>query len=421
MKVLWFSHFIPFPPRGGAPQRSFNLLRRVAQKHSVTVVAFNLLAEPADRLAKYREEFQSLCESVQFWEVPVRWKGPEWWLRLAFSSFSDRPFSPTVFWSAKLQAELSRLLRDLRPDLVHFDSIDLGVYAASVGGRRVLNHHNCESAMLERRAQMAQNPAAKVYLKGQAHRLARFEAELCRSFDVNLTVSAEDSQLLAQHSPGAHFHVVENGTDTSYFAPRPELTEPGSVVFSGSLNWYPNLSAIEFFRDRIWPLIKSRAPQTRFYLAGMKPPEWLRRWCDSDPQIVLTPDPEDIRPCIARGAVFICPITDGGGTRLKILDALAMGKAVVSTRVGCEGLRTVDGKHVLLADTAEEFAGAVMALLTDDRLRSALSTAGRDLVAGEYSWDFIATQLERAYACHGEAECGSSHAGSRPVTNAVTL
>ncbi len=189
----------------------------------------------------------------------------------------------------------------------------------------------------------------------QADKLEELEREVCHLFDANLTVSSEDARLLATIDPQAHFHVVENGTDVDFFRPLGSPEEQNTIVFAGSLDWYPNQSALQHFRAAMWPGLRHSAPGVRLEIAGRNPRSWLTDWAQSDPQVGLTASPEDIRPCIDRAAVFVCPIMEGGGTRLKLLDAMAMGKAIVTTSIGCEGLRVMPGSDLLIADGPADF------------------------------------------------------------------
>jgi glycosyltransferase involved in cell wall biosynthesis len=193
--------------------------------------------------------------------------------------------------------------------------------------------------------------------------------------------------------------LVENGTDTGYYVPAQGPEKPNSLIFAASLSWYPNISALQFFVREIWPSIKQQCPGAHFCVAGQRPSESLRQWLMEDPDIVVVPSPEDIRPWIARAAVFVCPMLDGGGTKLKILDAMAMGKPVVSTSIGCEGLAVSPGKNIQVADTPEDFANSVQNLLEDLPMRQRLAAAGRKLVEDQYSWDVIGSHLEQAYRC----------------------
>ena len=400
MKLLWFSHFVPFPPKGGAHQRSFNLLRGASKSHEVSLVAFNHLAEPNERLAEYASELKKYCEHVEFWQLPIPWKSTRWWAGLAFSPLSPHPYGTRALWSPELGARWKETLRRHRGAFVHFDSIDLGLYANDTTGfRKVLNHHNCESAMANRRARQEPNPIKKAYLWYEAKKIARLERAVAHHFEVNTVVCELDAQQLRRTNPKAHFHVVANGTDVNYFRPISLPERPKSLIFSGSLNWYPNISAIRYFVREIWPLIKGQCPEAKLYVAGMKPSASLRQWLESDPSVVVVASPDDIRPWIAGATVFVCPIMDGGGTRLKILDALAMAKPVVTTTVGCEGLEVTHGENILIADDPIGFARNVVCALENEDLRRQLGTAGRNLVERCYSWEVITSQLEQAYRC----------------------
>ena len=408
MRLLWFSHILPFPPRGGNLQRSFNLIREMSKSFQVSLVAFNFQSESGDRLRDYTAELKKHCEEVEVWELPYRWRSLRWWSELALSPLYDDPFTCRALWSRQLAARWQRVFERHAGALVHFDSPDLGMFAAGLEGfRKVLNHHNCESAMAERRAQMESNPLKKAFLQMHAAKLARLERDLCHQFEVNTVVSPLDAETLHSRNPRAHIHVVENGTDTHHFASSGEKEEPKTLIFAGSLNWYPNLSAIQFFMRDVWPMVKKECPKVRLTLAGQSPPDWLVRLAQENPSVELVANPEDIRPWVARASVFICPIRDGGGTRLKILDAMAMGKPVVSTSVGCEGLRVEHEENILLADTPETMAKAIQRLFESEALRRKIAAAGRALVEQHYSWERIGRQLKLAYDCALKAgQCG---------------
>ncbi|MBZ5544877.1 MAG: glycosyltransferase family 4 protein [Acidobacteriia bacterium] len=398
MKLVWLSHFVPYPPRGGAHQRSYNLIRHIASKHETLLFAINLEGHSPQLISEYSKELKKHCAEVEIWDLPHRWRGARWWAELALSPLYRHPYGSRTLWSPELGRRWEAVLGRHPGALVHFDSIDLALYLPPAARfKKVLNHHNCESAMAERRAEKEPNPLKRAYLRQQARKLRRLEQEACHLFDVNLTVSELDKRSLLESSPRAHFHVVENGTDTGYFSPAEAVPEPKSVVFAASLNWYPNLSAVRFLGWEIWPRLKSQCPGIRLFLAGQKPPKWLVQWAEQDPEIVLVANPVDIRPWMARGAVFVCPILDGGGTKLKILDALAMGKAVVTTAIGCESLEVKHGENILVADTPEDFARQVLRLLGDEALRKQLGACGRALVEELYSWEVIGRHLEQAY------------------------
>lgn len=391
----------------------------MAKGHDVFLVAFRFEGEAPESLLEYVRELKRYCQDVEIWEMPYRRRSLRWWAELSINPLLRDPFSCRRYWSRKLALLWERKLHEQHGALLHVDGPDLALYGiAAKGFSKVLNHHNCESAMALRRAQQESNPLKRAFLANHAGKLAHLEREVCHQFNVNTVVSELDALDLGKRDSRAHFHVVDNGTDTDYFVPSNEGEEKDSLIFSGSMNWYPNLSGIKFFRREIWPQLKNQRPGIRLYLAGQNPGPWLVRWAQEDSNVQLVISPPDMRPWLARAAVYVCPILDGGGTRLKLLDAMAMGKPIVSTTIGCEGLRAKHGEHLMVADTARDFAGEVSRLLEDRKLRQQLGDAGRALVEAQYSWQDIGARLEEAYRCAlNPGGCGlragqASHSGS---------
>jgi glycosyltransferase involved in cell wall biosynthesis len=407
MKLLWFSHMIPYPPRGGVKQRSFNLLGQACRKHKVTLIAFNFEAEPHTKVAEYKRELEKLCNSVEIWDTPYARRSVHWWAQLGWNTFLRDPFISRRFWSQKLAVRWQQVLHETPHDLIHFDAPDLSQFFNEARGfRKVLNHHNCESAMAARRAEQESNPIKRLYLRSHSLKLERLERRICPHAEVNLVVSKVDGLLLQANNVGTHIHVVENGTDTGFFFPQFDAEEPGTLVFAGSLDWYPNVSGLRYFAAKVWPQVKHERPEVRIYLAGRNPAQYLVQWAREDSSVVIVANPKDIRPWIAKGSVFVCPILDGGGTRLKILDAMAMGKPVVTTSIGCEGLQVTPGEDILVADHPADLAQAVLQALREEGLRKKLSTAARRLAVEQFDWGKIGLQLERSYLCAlGERAC----------------
>lgn len=416
MKLLWLSHFVPFPPRGGNLQRSFNLIRQVSHSYEVHLLTLNLQGEPPQQLRAYEAELKHYCKSVEICELPFPWRGRRWWAEAMRSPLFSVPFSCRALFSKAILARWERLLNTHAGALLHFDSIDLALYADSAKNfRKVLNHHNCESALAYRQAGNEKNPIQRTYMQLQAAKLAGAERSLCGSFDVNTVVSEQDRQLLQEIQPNGHYHMVENGVDTCHFVPVNEESEAHSAIFTGWLGWGANISAMNFLVYKVWPQVREEFPHARLYLAGKNPPERVLRWPKEDSSITVVPNPEDMRPWLARAAVCVCPILEGGGTRLKILDALAMGKPVVSTTIGCEGLRVTPGENILVADTPRDFAAGLVQLFEKEELRRRMGAAGRALVEREYCWERIGQQLEEAYRCALEPASCHQRAGQYSV------
>lgn len=398
MKLIWFSHFVPFPPRGGNLQRSFNLIRQVSATYETHLFALNLQGESRKALEQYKTELKRYCRSVEICDLAFPWRGARWWAEAAASPLFSAPFSCRALFSNAILARWTQLLDAHSDALLHFDSIDLALYAdAAPNFGKALNHHNCESAMTRRLAGNQRNPIQRQYMQWQAAKLEDAERALCWSFDVNIVVSEQDRKLLQSIQPEGRFQVVENGVDTSFFRPSEAKPERHTAIFTGLLGWGPNVSAMNFLVDQIWPQVKRAFPDARLYLAGKNPPRHVRIWPTQDRSIAVVPNPEDMRPWLARAEVCVCPITEGGGTRLKILDAMAMGKPVVSTTVGCEGLQVTPDENILIADTPGDFAARLVQLFESEDLRRRMGAAGRALVEREYCWERIGEHLQEAY------------------------
>jgi glycosyltransferase involved in cell wall biosynthesis len=235
------------------------------------------------------------------------------------------------------------------------------------------------------------NPAAKGYVYLQARKLRHYEDRMVGRFDTNLTVSARDRDLLLERVPAARVDVIPNGVDTEYFQASNGEQAANSLIFVGGLTWFPNYDAITYFNESIWPLIRARLPDATLTLVGRMPSgfDTSRLPAGIDARGFV----DDIRPLVANAAAFIVPLRVGGGTRLKILDALAMGKAIVSTSIGCEGIDVTPGENILVGDSPEDFTNQVVRVCQDAPLRNSLGREGRKLVEEKYAWKLIGSRL----------------------------
>jgi sugar transferase (PEP-CTERM/EpsH1 system associated) len=400
MRVLFLSQIVPYPPHGGVLQRGYNILRELGQRASVHLVAFvhpDELPTEAD-IADSRRALEQFCEKVEYF--PLWAKGPLPQRAVAFAAgiCSPRPFSTVAHRSPALQRRLSTLLDGGAFDLVHVDTIALNrFFTRRPRVPAVLTHHNIESMLLERRAAVEPGRLAKWVLERESRKLAAYESVVAPLYDNNLVMSEPDEQLLRQRAPGVHTNVVPNGVDTAYFTPTAQNEETPSVIYTGGMNMLANRDAVVHFLDTIWPSIVAQLPGIRFFAVGQDPPPELRAIARRDERVVVTGKVPDIRPYVRQSAVYIVPIRVGGGTRLKVLDAMASGKAIVSTSVGCEGIAARPGEHLVVADSPAEFAASTVALLRDPARRLGLGAAARRLVERKYAWSVVGGQLLHAY------------------------
>jgi len=399
MNILWLSHILPYPPIGGVAQRSYHLIRELARHHSVDLLSFNQRAViPTDEMLQDAiRHFADFCADVTAVAIPCdqsRWGKP---ILGARSLLTRDPYTINWLKSVQMENELRSRLSRANYDLVLFDTISLACYRHLViGPKTILDHHNIETDMMWRRAACEPNIAKKLYFAQEAAKLHIYEKRLRPTFDMHITCSDLDSRRLLKSVPGLRTRSIPNPVDTDYFIPGTCAPQPNTIVFVGSMGWYPNREAMTRFAAKIWPVLRAAIPDVTMTVVGSDPPEVLQDLAASDDRFVVTGFVDDARPYIARSAVYVCPITNGGGTRLKVLDALAMGKAIIADPIACEGIDLVDGESVLYASNAEEYASQVKRLFADEVLRHRLGKNGRILIEAEYSASKVGRMLAAA-------------------------
>lgn len=406
MKILWLSHLVPYPPKGGVLQRAYHLLRGVARRHTVHLLAFEqralmraTLGSPERGGEEAARELGEFCASITFLPIPCERRPYGKALLAARSAFTRAPYTVNWLVSEWMDRTVARFAREREFDLIHFDTISLAPYLRHFqrGERRVLDHHNVESQMMARRAGQERNPLKRAYFLGEAAKLRRYERRIAPEFDLHITCSDLDGERLAGVAPGIAIRTVPNGVDLDYFSPRGRPPVPESLVFAGGLNWYPNRAAMRYFIAELWPRLKAAFPGVTMNVIGSRPPPELIACAAGDPAFRLHGFVEDVRPYLEAAAVYVCPIRDGGGTRLKILDALAMKKAVVADPLACEGIEVREGSHLLFARNPDEYVERIGMLFQDEARRLALGEAGRALVEQRYSFRRIGEELAGLY------------------------
>lgn len=400
MKVLLITHLVPYPPRGGVIIRNFNLLREVSKRHDVDLLTFSQQAHFSGREDEQRciEETRRYCRHLEVFDIPTDGHRLAWYRLLFLNLFSRTPYSAWRFSSPAMTSAIKQRLCSENYDVMEIGTIGLAHHAALAPDLpKVLVHHNVESHLLQRRSKLAPGLPARWYLSYQANKLRDFEQRAGDVIDYHTTCSEDDKRLLKEIAPSANVEVVPNGVDTDYFRPTDEPEQPGSMVYVGGLNWFPNRDAMVWFAQEIWPRLKTICPDANMNYIGKGTDQRLTTISQRDQAFRLHGFVDDIRPCVGESAVYVVPIRVGGGTRLKILDAMAMGKAIVSTTVGCEGIHVVDGEDIIIADDPESFAGRTAELLGDVELRRRLGRNARRKAEQEYAWSVIAPKLEHAY------------------------
>ena len=397
--LLFLAHLLPYPPDSGAAIRTYNILKQLSEAFEVTALCFYRKAtDPHEMDLGRRLKALSARVTVEAFPVPQETSSLRFGWDHLRSLLTARPYTYYVHDSGPFDLALQRVLAQGSFDLIHLDSLDLIRFLQRLpsSARTVCTHHNVESDLLRERADLGDTSAImRGYLRLQSRLLLREERRWLPRMALNIAVSPDDALRLREVAPESRVEVIPNGVDIDFFAPQAEADTAG-CVFVGGTNWFPNRDALDWFAEDIAPRVTQMMPSAHTVWVGHATEHEQARY--QGERLSLTGYVDDVRPFVSRAACFVVPLRVGGGTRLKVLDAWAMGKAVVSTSQGCEGLATRPGENILIADDAKGFAEAVIAILKDDALRERLGAAGRQTAEAYYSWNALGFDLRRMYA-----------------------
>lgn len=406
-RLLFLCQTLPWPPDAGVSIRSHHIMRLLAGHFDVTALCFYRRGiRPTPELVRESVSVLERFARVEAFPIPQEHSRP----RLAWdhvrSIATGRPYTWYAYDAADFSARLDHLLDTGSFDIVHVDSLDLSRYLPLLRGLPVVcTHHNVESSLLQRRADAEPSWPLRRYLGLQAALTEREERRWCARVDLNIVVSPADARELRRLVPRARIEIVPNGVDVDAF--RPATTGGRGLVFVGGHGWLPNRDAMEYFGADVLPRIRATHGDIDVVWIGRAPDAEAQRF-ERRYGIRMTGYVDDIRPHVAAASCYIVPLRIGGGTRLKILDAWALGKAVVSTSIGCEGLDAVDGGNILIADDAAGFADAVSRVLREPDLRNRLGDAARATAERTYDWNVIGRSMAGLYADVLRSRTGSA-------------
>lgn len=394
MKILLVTPTLPVPNSGGNT-RVYNLIKYIATHHQVTVLSF---IKPAEQ--EWLPLLQPLCanlELIPFSGFPVASKWRNRLLGWRQILFSQRPRYVHTFPVEAMRPSLQKLLAQYDFDLVIFETLYLVELVNEVDGTPILlGQQNVESDIQKRAYEIAANPIHRWRDKLMWRKLYQFEKRYVQQFSACLAVSERDAALMCQMSPQTEVHIVPNGVDCLHFQPQPATErEENKLLFFGTLNYGPNVEGLLWFVQEIWTHISTKRPKVILEIMGINPVQEIVALAQHS-SIHLVGFVPDVREKLWTTTICVVPLLTGGGTRLKILEALAAGCPVVSTTVGAEGLDLEDGRHLLLGDTAEEFAAQVLTLLDSPAQRHSLGQEGQQAVVRQYDWATIGQQFEAA-------------------------
>ncbi|RLC79913.1 MAG: glycosyl transferase family 1 [Chloroflexi bacterium] len=386
MKILFITTRIPYPPINGGTIVTFNTIKYLALRgHSITLVTFT------------EESNRSLEKLEKYCKIIIQPEKPKDSLKEILLNFFDKkPYKISKYITKGMENLIKNIMLTSTFDIVWIDHLHMAYYGKLLKTLFkvpvVLREHNIESKIWERISRNQKNILLKAYILLQYKKFYSYESQICEKFDKCFTISQADKETLKRMNSKINVSVIHAGVDTSYFYPRHIDEEPYSIIFVGSMNWLPNIEGVRWFYHKIFPLIKKEIPEAVLYIIGKKPSREIQMLKGKD--VVVTGFVEDVREYMAKAKVFIVPLKAGSGIRIKILNALAMGKAVVSTSIGCEGIEVDNGKNIYIANTPKDFAQKVIRLLNDKKERQRLGKEGLKLIKEKYQWEQIAEQIE---------------------------
>ncbi len=394
-RILIATYDLSYPPLSGGSIRTLNLVKHISRQYPVSVVCLaEVPAEPG-----LLQQLQRYCERV---EVVVRKKRPKWQQLpgAAQSWLQGWPLEFFLLNHAELSAKIHEIADTWGADVLHITPSYLAPYVESLPRlsqcKKILDFHDVGSVAYYRMCRL--DIGAKLKLRFFLRWLLarRWEPKYPERFDACTVVSTVERRVLKSANPRLNVAVIENGVDTAALQPLPESSGGNTVAFVGSMLYGPNIDGALYFCNDILPLIRQQAPDVELVIVGRDPPPQIRALAERD-GVTVTGRVPDTVPYYQRSQVSIIPLRGGGGTRLKILESMALGRPVVTTSPGCEGLDVADQENILIADTPATFAERVIQLLTDKNLRDRIVGNARRLVETQYDWSVIGDKLVSVY------------------------
>jgi glycosyltransferase involved in cell wall biosynthesis len=402
LNVVLVDEELPYPPTSGKRIRSLNLTLRLARRHNLTYLCHRNAdpGETRDAVAFFARN--GVRPVLVDRAVPGK-RGLGFYARLAANLLSPLPYSVASHNSARLRAALRQHATLFPVDLWHCEWAPYAEALRAVPGRRLVMAHNVESVIWQRYVETEPSPLKRWYIKHQWRKFVQFERWAVRHADLTVAVSAVDAERFQRDFGADRVAVVDNGVDTDYFRPQSVLRDPHQMLFLGSLDWRPNLDAVALLLDRVFPAVRAAEPNARLVVVGRNPPAALCRRAGAMGVEVCGNVP-DVRPYLARCGALVVPLRIGGGSRLKILEALAMGTPVVSTRIGAEGLALEPDRHLAIVDEVDDLPKALLLAMRAPAYAQVQADEGRRQVLRLYDWGHLAERLEQLWwRCLSEA------------------
>lgn len=387
MNILYLSLRFPYPPHSGDKIRTYNVLKHLSYRHSISFVSF--IQSPED--AKYIGKIQDFCNDVSV----VKFNKARAYSNCVLSSLSGDPFQVAYWHSPEMQKTVDKLIEKNSFNLVHVQFFRMAQYVIKYTDKsKVLDSGDSFWLNLSRRSKLDRSLAWPL-LKLEASKVKLYETQIAKWFNHVTMVSPLDMHCLLLNDNSLPISVVPMGVDIDYYQPNSNNNET-NLLFTGTIRYFPNKDAILYFYRQIFPLVKNVIPDVKFYVVGNHPPKNIMKLASKD-DIIVTGQVEDVRPYFDKSAVFVCPLRSGSGMQTKILEAMAMGVPVVTTSIGATALEAVDGRDIIVADDIKVFSEKIIELIKNRDLRNYIARNARKLVEEKYEWSIIVRRFDEIY------------------------
>ncbi len=393
MHVVIVDEEFPYPLNSGKRIRTANLVLQLAQRHRITYLAYRNTDPREENQA--RDFFQSHgIETVSVDRRPLVQKGLGFYFRLFANLFSPLPYSVQTHNTAALRQAIRQYAAANDVDLWQAEWTPYGEsLAREIETPWVVMAHNVESLIWRRYFETELNPFKRWYIKRQWKKFERFERRIFSEASQTITVSEPDATLAREQFGASRVAVVDNGVDVSYFCPDESQRDPKQILFLGSLDWRPNLDGVLVLLDSVFPRVIREQPAAQLCIVGRNPPKWLTERVAASPNVELHANVPDVRPFLRQSGALVVPLRIGGGSRLKILEALATECPVISTDVGAEGLSLASNEHLIIVNTPDEMAEALSDSMRDPQPIRSMGKCGRQVILDRYDWKLLSGKL----------------------------
>lgn len=385
MKILFVANRVPYPPFRGDKLKIYNLAKRLSVHHEIYLITFAESKEDYN----YGEELGKLFKQVQIISLP-KWQS---YLNCLIAIFSNIPFQVAYFKSRKMNRLVHDFLSKNKIDVIHTQHLRMAQFTSDIQMPKILDLPDAFSLYWKRRIENQQNPIKRFFEKIEYKRLYKFEGEIVKKFNLGLVCSREDLNYMKQEHGSENIDLLRNGVDLDTFkSDGHDYTNNSTLLFTGNMDYSPNVDAVGYFVKEIFPSIASKFPNVKFIIAGQRPVKQVLDLKASN--IEITGFIPDLKVMYQQAAIVVSPLRFGAGTQNKVLEAMAMGIPVVSGNIGFEGLEIKNGEGVFLEINSNGFANKVIELLQSESLRQHTGTKGNLVAKEKFSWDIIALQLE---------------------------